>query len=249
MINNIENILKTFEPISLKDLGKVKLLNRVDTKFTFHIDKIQEILEHLTDSYRILEIENIRINQYESLYFDTIGLNLYHNHHNGRLNRFKVRYRCYKDSDLSFFEIKLKNNKNRTIKERIRRNHIEEVIQDDAKIFLMDKTSISSDDLNPMLWVYYSRITLVNKSKSERLTFDINLTYKYEKRSATYPKLVIAELKQEKSSNSMFLKMMKDRHIRKIAMSKYCFGIINLHSNIKMNNFKTKLLHLKKTVL
>ena len=46
---------------------------------------------------------------------------LYHRHHIGRSNRFKVRSRRYVESDLCFFEVKYRNNKGRTIKNRIRK--------------------------------------------------------------------------------------------------------------------------------
>ena len=47
-------------------------------------------------------------------------MTLYHDHHNGKLNRYKVRRRRYIDTDTEFLEVKLKNNKKRTIKSRIK---------------------------------------------------------------------------------------------------------------------------------
>ena len=37
--------LEGFKTISLEDMGKVKLMNRIDTKFVTHISKIEQLLE------------------------------------------------------------------------------------------------------------------------------------------------------------------------------------------------------------
>jgi hypothetical protein len=239
-------ILGTFDPISLQEMDSVALLNRIDTKFTFHIDQLPVYLAKVAPHYRILEVKNLRLNKYETLYFDTDDFLLFLQHHNGKLNRYKVRYRCYLDTDLSFFEIKFKNNKDRTLKERIRRVEIEETIQNEAEDFLFDRTKMNAEDLSAKLWVYYSRLTLVNKTSPERLTIDVDLNFKNQNSSSSYPSLVIAEVKQGKACCSPFLNLMKDNHIRKDAISKYCFGVASLHENIKKNNFKYKLLSINK---
>ena len=233
-------ILDTFEPISLEEMKNVKLLNRVDTKYTFHRRRLPEILNSLKDEYRVFEVDHVRASQYETLYFDTVNFDLYKQHHCGRLNRYKIRFRSYKDSNLTFFEIKFKNNKKRTIKERIRRDCIEEVLQGDVRDFLMKNSPINPDDLMARLWVDYTRITLVNKFSQERLTIDLDLTYRFGNKTVSYPKLVIAELKQDKSSKSCFALLMKHMHIHVGGISKYCFGIYSVHEHVKINNFKQK---------
>jgi hypothetical protein len=85
----------------------------------------------------------------------------------GKLNRHKIRYRKYVESDLNFFEIKFKSNKNRTIKDRVREDHIQDTIIDEAKILLGKKTGLRPEELEPKFWVYFSRITLVSKRSAE----------------------------------------------------------------------------------
>lgn len=41
-------------------------------------------------------------------------MTFYHDHHNGKLNRFKIRQREYMDTKTSFLEVKFKNNQRRT---------------------------------------------------------------------------------------------------------------------------------------
>src|SRR5688500_10440071 len=94
------NTLALFEPITLEKMDSVKLLDRTDTKFLFKRDKLDDVLNGVRDNYYVLEALETRITDYESLYFDTPGLDLYHRHHNDRMNRYKVRYRRYINSNL-----------------------------------------------------------------------------------------------------------------------------------------------------
>jgi len=100
-------------------------------------------LEDLRAYYRILDINGVRQNQYDSIYFDTPDLDLYHLHHNDRKNRFKIRYRKYVDSNLSFFELKMKNNKYRTIKKRFKTKDIQNyIIEDGESSFKADQQKV-----------------------------------------------------------------------------------------------------------
>ena len=111
--------LNKFKSISLKDLESVSLLRRHDSKFTFHSANLSVLLEKLADKYKILEIGGKRIFCYDNIYYDTNNLLFYNQHHNGKRNRYKIRTRKYLESNQLFFEIKIKNNKDKTIKKRI----------------------------------------------------------------------------------------------------------------------------------
>jgi len=128
IMSTIDELISSFESISLEKMDEVKLLNRMDAKFAFRAEKLPGILAQLSSSYFILEIDQLRLQRYETLYFDTPGHTLYLNHHNKRLHRFKVRSRKYVDSGLCYFEIKFKNNKRRTIKHRNRQTGRQEEI-------------------------------------------------------------------------------------------------------------------------
>jgi len=119
-----QNSLNDLQTISLDELDKVKLLDRKDTKFVFNQNKLPLILEKVKPYYRILEINNSLIFNYDNTYFDTHDFLFYNQHHNEHRNRFKVRFRKYSSSSKSFFEIKIKNNKNRTVKKRMLVNEI-----------------------------------------------------------------------------------------------------------------------------
>lgn len=227
-------------------MDSVKLMDRTDTKYVFTATDLPFFLNQLKGDYRVLEVNNNRISKYESLYFDTHNFDLYFAHHRGRTNRFKIRFRKYVESDLNFFEVKFKNNKGRTIKDRVKQKQIDGSITDNAEALLNEKTPIHSSNLEAKLWVNYSRITLVNKHSPERVTIDLNLNFKNKEQDKTIHNLVIAEVKQDKALTSAFIKLMKKYHIREGSISKYCYGVISLFDKIKHNNFKPNLILLKK---
>jgi len=236
--------LDGFRSISLKEMDAVRLLDRVDTKFTFHFDQLPLILEELKPFYRILSFKASRITRYKTEYFDTPELKLYTQHHNGKLNRWKVRERKYGGSGQCFFEVKFKNNKGRVIKERIKIKELHDTIDGSSSPFLIQKTPYTPGMLEPVLTVLYDRITLVGYNLDERLTIDTRLSFLAKGESCSFPWLVIAECKQEKASCSPFISLMRQHHIRKQSVSKYCLGIASLYPEVKKNNFKKKLHHI-----
>ena len=85
--------LSQFEPIALKEMNSVSLLKRIDTKFLTTETKLLEVLPYLQNDYRILEIDENRLMNYATLYFDTEDLRSYMEHHNGKAKRQKIRMR------------------------------------------------------------------------------------------------------------------------------------------------------------
>jgi len=245
-MHSFKNILEEFDCITLEELESVKLLDRSDTKFLFRIEQLKEILLELKEHYLVLDIKGIRENRYETLYYDTDDFKFFNDHQRGKANRIKVRHRIYSDSGLQFFEIKKKNNKDRTIKERLKLNEIYYILKGKPEEYLYEKTNFNGNELKPKLWGNYSRITLVNKTFPERLTIDINLLFKNEKKEILLPNIVIAELKQDTHHRSIFKEIMMKYRIKQISISKYCFGVIYLYNNIKFNGFKSKVLTLNK---
>lgn len=218
----------------------------MDNKFIFHIDQLPDILDHLRDEYRVLTIGTARFSRYETQYFDTPALEMYTYHHNGKLNRYKVRFRKYLDSETCFFEIKFKSNKGRTVKDRIKLACKDYLITPEAEKLLTRKTKYDRSSLREAIRVNYNRITLVRNNLTERLTIDISLRHSTDENHCEMPSLVIAEVKQDRTSRSPFLRVMQDKFIPPYSISKYCLGIASLYPGVKKNNFKPKLLHVNK---
>lgn len=248
MIQNIPRLASHFETISLSEMDNVKLLDRMDCKFYFRLEKLDGVLAEMLPYYRLLEVNGINLQRYESPYFDTENFSLYTHHQNGKKNRYKIRFRNYMDSNLCFFEIKHKNNKSRTIKHRLKTNHMD--LDAVVKNFLLEKIPLLKSLLQKILIVNYSRLTFVNISSCERVTIDLSLSFKNNRSQKDFSNLVIAEVKQDKSTlTSAFIKVMHQQKIIEGGISKYCLGIASLYNQVKTNHFKEKLNRIKKLIV
>ena len=227
-------------------MDEVKLMNRTDTKFIFEYSLLEKVMEEIKAFYYVLDIDGIRLNAYRSLYFDTKGFKFYFEHHNGKKNRNKVRYREYIDSGLCFLEVKKKDNKGKTIKKRTKVVNIIDSLTEEGNSFVHQ--IIGTDDaLVPKHWNKFSRITLVNKHIKERLTIDLGVTFEAEERLSKLDNLIIAEVKQEKVNYaSAFMRVIKKHGVRPFRISKYCMATASLFPNLKNNNFKPKFLKINK---
>jgi hypothetical protein len=245
-VNNLLQIAANFSPISLDEMDDVKLMSRTDTKFAFRAAKLSLLMQKMMPFYRVLAIDGKLIHDYKSLYFDTDDRKFYLDHHNGRVNRNKIRFREYVGSALTFLEIKRKNNKGKTIKKRIKVDNITDALTEKQQKFI-DKIVGVKLDVSSKQWINFSRMTFVHKTQKERLTMDINLTFENKEKSGDLKQIAIAEVKQERMSRSSdFMRIAKEMHILPIRISKYCISALKLNSGLKKNRFKEKILFINK---
>jgi hypothetical protein len=258
----IADIIRSFEPISLAQMESVKLMNRIDTKYAVSIAVLPLILEAAKTDYFVQEIDGKRIATYDTMYYDTESLDMYIRHHDRQLVRQKIRVRQYVDSDLTFLEIKRKNNKGRTSKKRIvvpgfdinadtpsvlkhKRKEDEAVT---VSSFIDTKSRYEWSAITPHLWTKFHRITLVNKAKTERLTIDMDLVWDnvVSGEVMSYPELVIVELKRDGNVPSKMTHIMLDHRIHPLKISKYCIGTALTTPGLKKNRFKAKIRKIQK---
>lgn len=246
MKQQIKQLVNNLDPISLGEMDSVSLMKRTDTKFIIHQKQLIEVLEIIKNQYKVLEINENRILTYSSLYFDTENKKFYHDHHNGKVNRTKVRMRKYVESNICFLEIKQKDGKGKTTKSRIKINDFETDLSPNSIDFIQGVTS-KKINLEPIIWNKFNRITLVNKNAMERLTIDLNLKFKMDTASKEFENLVIIELKQERFNRaSPVVKSLKEKGINPYSISKYCIGMTNIYPHLKYNHFKRKILKINK---
>ncbi len=242
--NNMASVLSlnNYHPISLSKMEDVALLNRTDTKYVLPVTTLQQIMPQLSNAYSALVVNKQRCSQYQTLYFDTTEFALYHRHHAGILNRYKVRSREYVDSQLAFLEVKHKTNKGRTIKSRVQTPALATSFPGETSEFLHRAYPYDTAELEPKLWVDYTRITLVSHHRKERATIDLDLSYTWNGQTISLPHMAIVEIKQEGFSHRSDIERHLRRYqVRATGFSKYCVGISLLYPEIKHNNFKTKL--------
>ncbi len=252
----MHEIIRTYDPITLDEMSGIKLMNRTDTKFVTTVDRLRLLLALAHDDYRAQDINGGRIASYYTAYFDTPDNNMYIVHQNGHTGRQKLRIRSYIDSGLNFLEVKTKNNHGRTKKKRVdmagfdprNPDHgIRFLRQDDLfkgyDEFLRKHLRYDPTVLTEHLENNFSRITLVNKAKTERLTIDMDLKFHHLKNDnrADLTGLVIIELKRDGLQPSPILGMLRELRIKPCGFSKYCIGSALTNPSLKRNNFKERL--------
>lgn len=258
-MSNIAHILQQFAPISLSEMEGVKLMNRIDTKYVVPMAVLPELLQMAEQDYFVQQIAGKRTGDYDTTYYDTEDLEMYIRHHDRQLVRQKIRVREYVESRLYFLEIKRKNNRGRTKKKRIAlpstaitadmigQDKNEPIRVDD---FLAKKSWYRFEQISPRLKTTFTRITLVNKQKTERLTIDFNLSFKNLRSGVQYsnPEMVIVELKRDGNVPSPMLNIMLALRIKQLKISKYCIGTALTTPEVKQNRFKTKIRKIDKLV-
>jgi hypothetical protein len=247
--SQVAEVIGTMKPISLKEMEHVRLMRRRDTKYVVPSTVVPGLLENIQDKYRVLEIEEKRIHDYHTLYYDTPELAMYHEHHNRRLNRYKVRVRKYVDTDLTFFEIKFKNNKGETIKRRIRPENPDDLAEDRTGKFLADNSPYTYSEITPALQNHFKRITLVHIVSPERITIDIELNYSNVKGTMDIqlPGFSVIEIKRDRDANhSDIITALRREHFLPIGFSKYCIGTALMKPQVKKNLFKPRIRQLGK---
>jgi len=247
----LSSVLKKFDPITLKQMSMVSLMNRIDTKYVTKRENLIPFLSKISKDYYVQEINNKRIALYHTLYMDTPDLQMYIAHQDSRSVRQKVRIREYVDSDLSFFEVKNRDNKGRIRKERIGLPDSKDYDNEKGVSFIENETPYNMENLIPQLENSFERITLVNKEKTLRLTIDLNICFNNIQtclKNDLLSDMVIIEIKHDgklKPENRSFL---KELNIHQEKISKYCVGSVLTNPDLKYNRFKPKLYFIKKII-
>ncbi|MBO7192955.1 MAG: polyphosphate polymerase domain-containing protein [Bacteroidaceae bacterium] len=237
-------------PITLEEMSGIKLMNRTDTKFVATLEQLHAFLLAVRGKYYIQEINSKRIANYHTTYFDTADYQMYGIHHAGRQVREKIRVRTYLDSDDTFFEIKNKNNHGRTKKKRISVKGLHSIEKERENIvpFMAKHAWYTIDKISPVIENWFSRITLVNYQKTERLTIDFNLRFHHLKSDGRQQlqRVAIIELKRDGNVPSPALDILRETRIKRSGFSKYCIGSALTNSKLKRNNFKERLTMISK---
>lgn len=241
-------------PITLEEMGSVKLMNRLDTKYVLTEEEAMTLLNSAAaQGYRIQIIGDIHAARYSTLYYDTFEREMYINHHNRVLTRQKIRTRHYADTNDTFLEVKNKSNRGRTIKQRIHipQSSYADILNCGESIkFLAQHTKYLLEALTPALATYFTRITIVNPNLNERVTLDLNLKYEDLRsgRHADIAGMAILEIKHERGCSSAIKDILRTMRINPLKVSKYCLGTALTVNGIKANRMKKKLRTIEKRI-
>ena len=237
--------INSFEAISLDALNDYQYFSdRRDLKYVITIQSFSKVLEKCQENYWSLEINEKRLFNYNTLYFDTPNFTTYHQHHRGKANRLKIRKRNYIDTNQSYFEIKFSNPKGRLQKIRTKGKDIFEVQE-----FIEGNTPFTVSGLIPVLTINYKRITLLHKFTKEKITFDSFMNCSTSNNASTFNNVVFVEVKTNSQKEIAFFDIMKKLRLKPGSMSKYCLGVSTLIHPIKKSNFKSQLHLIEKKML
>ena len=241
----IEAILGSFEPISLQATNEsARMLHRTDNKYVMSNAELRKVLTEFRDQFAVLEIDRRRIFDYRSCYFDDDS-RLFHEHHQGKRLRAKVRTRQYVDTGDIFFEVKLKGRRGATTKKRQPCDVFGPPTIDDKNLSMLrgfyreayDKEFTLS--LKPALIVANKRFTLVSKAGGERATVDSLLRFEPVGGPAVQigNDFIIVETKSG-DGKGVADRIIQSEHIRiEGSCSKYCIGASLTGQVTKYNNF------------
>lgn len=236
-------VIDIFRPITLEEMGKVKLMNRVDSKFITTEDRLENLLEGMAGSYMMQQIEDRRNMPYATRYFDTGERLMFYEHQRGKKQRQKIRIRVYEGNDMPpFLEIKDKDNRGRTRKKRVVMEDSEDIGY--YKDFVEKYLKYPVEVLTPQIDNHFYRLTLVNDEMTERITIDTGLEF-YNLTNDTplsYDGLTIIEWKRDGHvSGSRFARMLRELSIHESGFSKYCVGMAATDKTLRQNRLKSKL--------
>ena len=231
-------------------MSSIRLMNRIDTKFITNYSTLLKLLEMTTDEYYAQELNGDRVNPYLTTYWDTPSHLFYMSHHDGHYPRKKVRVRTYLESDITFLEVKKKNNHGRTTKTRIQVPAQDELAEPQVSTFLEKKVGMDLEEMRPVIQNRFDRITLVNKGKTERLSIDFNIRFENLETGVESGtgNLVIIELKRDGNVYSPVKEMLRKLRIKQDGFSKYCIGVVMTNPDIKQNMFKARMIDINKQI-
>jgi hypothetical protein len=234
-------------PIGLDALqAAADLQDRFDRKYVVPVATVEALLERLAPTHAVLELDGLRAFRYRSAYFDTPDLRAFRDHVQQRRRRFKCRTRMYVDAALCAFEVKLKGPRGRTVKHRMPCDRPE--LTPPALAFLRARLLEAygrppEPGLAEALVVEYTRITLADVARGERLTCDLGLRFRAPDGAVAVlaPGTAVVESKSSGGSAPA------DRALRALGArpegrcSKYCVGIAATRPQVKANALRPLL--------
>lgn len=175
----IHDVVGSLPSVSLETtLAEAALQTRVDRKYVVDAGALAGVLQRCDGGLAVLDIDGVRHFGYESIYFDTPDLDLFRATALERPRRTKVRTRLYLDSGLTVLEVKARDARGVTAKDRV--DHpaaSRDTLTRAARAFVDERIVLpgGSSRLAPVLTTRYRRATLLDPVHGARITVDEDL--------------------------------------------------------------------------
>ena len=218
-----------------------EMQTRFESKFVLPADALGAFLDRLGADYLILAAGTKRLATYQSLYFDTPGLEFFHAHRRGRRIRHKVRIRHYPDREMSVLEVKTRRSDRLTVKERAERTFGDSTLGTDDLVFVRRHVP-SAMALVPQVWVVYGRMTLLGVRSCERITIDVGLTVSRGGQQRGLRGAAIVEAKQPRPQlGTVAMTALRRAGARSGSASKYCTALSVTCPDLPNNRIRESL--------
>lgn len=241
----IEDVVEGLPGISLEEvIGLADLQTRVDRKYLVPLPVFMRFISMVGDRLTALDIESLRVFDYESIYFDTTCLTAYRQHAHGRRRRFKVRTRAYLDSDECVLEVKTEGGRGQTVKERLpypmAHRH---VLTTDGREFVMDHLTdpVAVPALTEVVTTAYSRATLVDPVGGIRMTCDVDMFFFDDVSACHGPQNCVLIESKTVGAAAFTDAALWQLGQRPLSISKYCVGMALLRPELPANRWNREL--------
>lgn len=236
-------VVGSVAPIPLADVIEAAALQtRVDRKYLLPPDAFAALVDGLSGTCRVLEIDGLRDFRYESVYFDTAALDSYLGAARGRRRKFKVRTRSYLDSGGTVLEVKTEGGREETVKDRLDYSvaHRDSLTLEGAA-FVDARIDLPATELAAVLTTTYNRATLVDADAGFRMTCDADLRLVDPAGTeVTMADHVLVETKSLRGTSFADRLLWRLGH-RPVPISKYCVGMAAVHPHLPANRWNLTL--------
>ncbi|MHA7269400.1 polyphosphate polymerase domain-containing protein [Arthrobacter sp. HLT1-20] len=243
----LEARLSELPTIGLEELNAAAALQtRIDRKYLVPTEKFTQLFNGFRAEMRVLDTDGTKIFPYDSVYFDTPGLDSFFLAAHGRRRRYKIRTRSYLDSGVSFLEVKTEGSRSATVKERIPYDPAHRsIITAEGAAYIAETLRSAGQrppvNLAPVLETVYGRITLFLPATTSRATIDLDVAWSLPgKPPLIMSDAVVVETKSG-SAPGQLDKYLWHHGVRPARISKFATGLATLMPQLPGNRWHRTL--------
>ncbi len=233
--------ITAYEPVPVMEIEKVKFSDREEINYTFQNSLLSSLIESSKEYYSIITEGDRKYNSYKLLYFDTPKNRFYVDAHNGKRNRFVVRFRQCIESNTTYFEVKYINKRGRNRKKKIKVPNIKTTLGEE-ELALLKKVMRKKKacKLEPRLTCEFKRFMLKAKQANDKVIVDSEIRFTYNDSKTHDLDLSLIKIRQERYTGaSKFIEILRGYGVRRGQLSNYERGM-SIFASQKTNIYKEK---------
>ncbi|MGB3829213.1 MAG: polyphosphate polymerase domain-containing protein [Ornithinimicrobium sp.] len=232
--------VRALPAVTLQEVNENAALQvRVDRKYIVRPDTWSTVLAALDPAPSVLDIDGLRCFRYSSTYYDTVGLDSYHDAARSRPRRYKVRTRRYLDTGSQAVEVKMRSSSGATVKSRqwLDASEARGLLPAAALSFVggFERIGHRAHQLTEVLTTTYERVTFV--TAHARVTVDRHVSAADARgQRMDYGDLLFVETKSAVGAGAVDRALWANG-IRPTRISKYCTSLAALRPDLPSNTW------------